>query len=471
MGAHSLKLYLFFGLLVAVIIAVALGNSSPQLLRDKIRHAEDPFLQTFVHFIENPVESAKYLVSQVTLFSLVAWPLIIYCTVQLIQLLFLPLHVERKPGDMGYIMDDGRSKMEIANEMMKRRRPGNLPPVYPNGWFSVGRSIDLKKGDIWYKSMLGLELAVYRGMDGEARILHAYCPHMGANIAVGGKVKGNCLECPFHGWAFEGKTGEVQSIPYASKIPSSAKTKHYNCLELNGIIHLWYHAEGEEPLWYPPDVKDIQSGKMKYHGKTDHVVNAHIEEIPENGADLHHLTHLHEPILFSGRDLRHTTGGLGQYMSHLWEGEWHQDEDEPHVGILNLKTKLAVLGFTLPFIEINAKAEQVGPGLVYLHIFLPIFGEALLIQTVTPLEPLLQEVQHTVVAVPGMPRILAKFALWAESVQFERDLMVWNHKTYEAKPMLMKEDHLVGKHRRWYSQFYSENSPRFQFKKKDGLDW
>lgn len=50
---------------------------------------------------------------------------------------------------------------------------------------------------------------------------------------------------------------------------------------------------------------------------------------------------------------------LGQYMSHLWEGEWHQDEDEPHVGILNLKTKLAVLGFTLPFIEINAKAEQV----------------------------------------------------------------------------------------------------------------
>lgn len=54
---------------------------------------------------------------------------------------------------------------------------------------------------------------------------------------------------------------------------------------------------------------------------------------------------------------------------------------------------------------------------MYLHIFLPIFGEALLIQTVTPLEPLLQEVQHTVFAVPGMPRILAKFALWAESVQ------------------------------------------------------
>lgn len=60
-------------------------------------------------------------------------------------------------------------------------------------------------------------------------------------------------------------------------VPSNAKTKHYKCLELNGIIHLWYHAEGEEPSWYPPDVKDIQAGKMKYHGKTDHVVNAHIE--------------------------------------------------------------------------------------------------------------------------------------------------------------------------------------------------
>ena len=54
--------------------------------------------------------------------------------------------------------------------------------------------------------------------------------------------------------------------------------------------------------------------------------------------------------------------------------------------------------------------------------------------------------------------------------QIERDLMIWNHKTYKTKPLLVKEDSLIAKHRRWYSQFYSENSPRYS-SRKEGLDW
>lgn len=55
-------------------------------------------------------------------------------------------------------------------------------------------------------------------------------------------------------------------------------------------------------------------------------------------------------------------------------------------------------------------------------------------------------------------------------LQVERDIMIWNHKTYVPKPLLVKEDHLIKKHRRWYSQFYSENSPRLSMK-KENLDW
>ena len=55
-------------------------------------------------------------------------------------------------------------------------------------------------------------------------------------------------------------------------------------------------------------------------------------------------------------------------------------------------------------------------------------------------------------------------------VQVERDLMIWNNKRYVSKPMLVKEDELIGKHRRWYSQFYSENSPRYTAA-RTSLDW
>ena len=58
--------------------------------------------------------------------------------------------------------------------------------------------------------------------------------------------------------------------------------------------------------------------------------------------------------------------------------------------------------------------------------------------------------------------------------QIERDIMIWNNKQYRGKPLLIKgpEDQLLQKHRRWYSQFYSENSPTIQsLQKKESLDW
>ena len=68
-----------------------------------------------------------------------------------------------------------------------------------------------------YFFVLGQNLAVFRDDKGEAYVLDAYCPHMGANIAVGGHVIGDCLECPFHGWQFRGSDGKVTKIPYADK--------------------------------------------------------------------------------------------------------------------------------------------------------------------------------------------------------------------------------------------------------------
>ncbi|ELT88255.1 hypothetical protein CAPTEDRAFT_218200 [Capitella teleta] len=57
-------------------------------------------------------------------------------------------------------------------------------------------------------------LAVFRSEKGTAHVLDAYCPHLGANLAIGGQVKGDCLECPFHGWQFRGDDGKCVKVPY-----------------------------------------------------------------------------------------------------------------------------------------------------------------------------------------------------------------------------------------------------------------
>ena len=58
---------------------------------------------------------------------------------------------------------------------------------------------------------------MFRGKSGRAYIVDAYCAHLGANLAVGGSVHGECIECPFHGWQYRGSDGKCVKIGYAEK--------------------------------------------------------------------------------------------------------------------------------------------------------------------------------------------------------------------------------------------------------------
>lgn len=58
-------------------------------------------------------------------------------------------------------------------------------------------------------------------MKGDVHVLDAYCPHLGANLGIGGLVKGDCIECPFHLWAFRGSDGQCVNIPYSDNASSN----------------------------------------------------------------------------------------------------------------------------------------------------------------------------------------------------------------------------------------------------------
>lgn len=109
---------------------------------------------------------------------------------------------------------------------------------------------------------------------------------------------------------------------------------------------------------------------------------------------------------------------------------------------------------------LNVSVEQIGPGYVELMLNTS-FGPMCILQTVTPLEPLLQRVTHQIFA----PPLLAPYAsllFLGECLMFERDIVIWNHKKFERQPTLVREDRTILAYRRWYSQFYSANSPTYQ---------
>ncbi len=57
--------------------------------------------------------------------------------------------------------------------MIRRRRElGDLPPLYPNGWYEVMRSDELPVGAVKAVYLIGKHFAVFRGENGQVRMSH-----------------------------------------------------------------------------------------------------------------------------------------------------------------------------------------------------------------------------------------------------------------------------------------------------------
>ena len=95
-------------------------------------------------------------------------------------------------------------------------------PAYPNGWFAVSSSDEVKSGEVKPLDYFGNPLVVYRTEAGEARVIDAHCPHLGAHLGFGGAVVGETVRCPFHHWCF-GADGEVRRHPLCPAHPAAGE--------------------------------------------------------------------------------------------------------------------------------------------------------------------------------------------------------------------------------------------------------
>lgn len=387
------------------------------------------------------------------------------------QTLFTPLNTVKPLGSVGYVNHESYelSQKQLVNLVRKRRKLGfDVPPVYPNGWFRILDSRLLKKAEVKQVRAFGQNLVAFRGQSGEVSVLDAYCPHMGANLAVGGRVVGNCIECPFHGWKFDGK-GKCVDIPYAKRSPAYADTKYWHSREINGNIYIWYHCDKTDPEWQIPTLPEVY--EYKYGGRIEHHINTHIQDIPENGYDEPHLNHLHLPSLLGGVDLATHFDSKFNYLGHNVMKTDYCDmlvAGEKHIATIHLSHHMHFFKFRDAF-YIKFRVVQIGPGIVHLYASTPL-GELVIVQSITAVEPMEQVLAHAVYAPWYVPMFLTKLVLQSLIVQVDRDLMVWNNRTIMGNPRLQKEEKVQKTFRRWFSQFYSENSERLG-DRKEGLDW
>ncbi|XP_018801942.1 PREDICTED: cholesterol 7-desaturase [Bactrocera latifrons] len=191
-------------------------------------------------------------------------------------------------------------------------------------------------------------------------------------------------------------------------------------------------------------------------------------QIPENGADFAHFSAVHQTCLLVNAEISNKSL-LFKYVQHRWEADWSTSPlPKSHVAVLQLTHYLQMF-LKYKMFKVDIKAKQVGPSFVHLDIKSSILGHIDILQTVTPIEPLVQKVSHRFYARRGLGPMV-KLMIFAESVMFERDMFIWNHKVFRNTPILVKEDIAIKKFRMWFSQFYTENSISFIDARKI-LDW
>ena len=89
------------------------------------------------------------------------------------------------------------------------------------GWFSVARANELSIGGVKRVIAFDRELALYRTESGIPVVQDAFCPHLGAHLGVDGRVVGERIQCPFHGWEFV-KAEIVNQSRIAKKFPEQS---------------------------------------------------------------------------------------------------------------------------------------------------------------------------------------------------------------------------------------------------------
>ena len=292
------------------------------------------------------------------------------------------------------------------------------PFPVPNGWFVVSEAAAIGPGEVRALRYFGRDLVLFRAAEGTPNVLDAHCPHLGAHLAVGGRVEDGCIRCPFHGWRFDGATGHCVEIPYGdvTRIPPKAHARSYPILERNHMIWAWYHATDGEPFYDVPEVPEFHDEDWLPVVVRDFEIRVSAQDMAENNVDFSHFRYVHgseaipEDTFVTDGTYKKTVGGGGNFVR-----------------------------------------EGFGLGLGVLRVT----GHVTFLSSTTPIDAGNVHVRWIFTAPKANGEGAATEAADGFCAGVSQDIPIWENKVYRDPPVITKTEKLILEHRRWSQQFYS----------------
>ncbi len=316
--------------------------------------------------------------------------------------------------------------------MAHRDREHDRLPI-PNGWFAVEWSRQLNEGDVKPLHYFGEELVLFRTRSGQARVLDPFCPHLGAHLGHGGRVMGETIRCPFHGWQYDGASGACAHIPYCEEIPPRARVRAWDVRERNGMVFVWFHAEGKPPEWDFPVLPEIGHADWAEPRLVDLEFEAPVQDTHENNNDLVHFQYVH---------------GIAEQPTT----EIEYSQDGRHYRIVSHSETQT------PFGTFQTSLVRDSWGLGLTGIRLLGFPEAglLMFSSTTPIDDRRVHSRWLLTATRNMVDLAGEEFMKSVTTGVQQDLAIWKNKVHRARPVFCKADTYLAQFRQWARQFYSK---------------
>lgn len=156
-------------------------------------------------------------------------------------------------------------------------------------WHPVAESKEVTKRP--YKvEICQVELVLFRQSDGTVAALSNRCPHRQAQLSCG-KVRGDKIHCPYHGWNFDGEGNGY--LPKNSR--KEIHTTSFKVQEYLGVV--WVTSQDNEQ-----ELENIDPKGLRLVSRKKLIYGAPLEICLDNLLDQEHTNFVHKIFTFTEDD-------------------------------------------------------------------------------------------------------------------------------------------------------------------------
>jgi len=333
-------------------------------------------------------------------------------------------------------------RIEMQGNAAQKAERGTDAGFLWDFWYPAARSGEIRGRQLSKATLLEVPLLLGRTDRGAAFAMRDSCPHRGIPLSYG-RFDGTNVECSYHGWKFDGSSGQCVEIP---SLTSQDKLKterifagHYPCEEHDGYVWVYMNAASTPARDNLPAAPNLATFCESY--KSTHLacdLPSHIDHGIIGLMDPAHGPFVHQSWFWRSKTSIHEKAKQFEPIANGFRMSTHSPSTNSAPYQLLKKMTGAPVTTTIDFVLPNMRTEEIHSGKLWFSS----------LTTVTPVRRDLSRIDF--LAAWNVPLPVTIFRAFAKTfLRQDQETMIQQAEGLQHNPRLMLIDD-ADRPAKWY---------------------